>query len=127
MSTILNPKELRKLNKFLRNKVGFIKIQTNGICGEYKINRVRYSVPYENFDFCYTYRVFFDIEFKGVILTRNYKLSLDDFKWTSVVVRNDGIRRRIKDDLFNFVTVFHLIPTDKRNGIMQIGSVKWVS
>jgi hypothetical protein len=122
MNTKPSTKDVRKINKFLREKVGFRPINTVRCCGEYRILKICYENRPLFFD---SFVVKIHVEFKGNIITGSRIHVNDDLKWCSPKTKNRLIFGAIGNYINDYISPFLLVDKSFRNTI-KIGTVKWI-
>lgn len=122
MNTKPNTKDVRKINKFLREKVGFRPINNGRCCGEYRILKISYENSPLFFD---SFVVKIHVEYKGNLIRGSSIYEFNDLKWYSSKNKNRLIFRSIGNPVTDFISPFLLVDKSFRNTI-KIGTVKWI-
>lgn len=120
MSTKIDTKQVRKINKFLREKVGFQKINGHAAIGEFRITKIKHPQNKK-------WDVEIDLEFKGEINQFRYSnpkyRTKDFFKYYSTIRLNSFLREKLIKEVKLFTSMFVLI---KRAERPKIGKVTWI-
>lgn len=124
MNKRLDTKQVRKLNKFLREKVGFQPVNLPHAQGEFRVTKIQY--PKDQYSY---WDIKLEVEYKGKVSVSSWTPNpslreLDDFCYYSSVRRNRMLRHRIESEVFNFMKIFSL--SDSRTTSFKIGKITWI-
>lgn len=124
MNNRLDTKQVRKLNKFLREKVGFQPVNIPHAQGEFRVTKIQY--PKDQYSY---WDVKLDVEYKGKISVNTWTpkpclREVADFCYYSAVRRNRMLRYRLESEIFNFMKIFSL--SDSRTTSFKIGKITWI-
>lgn len=124
MEIVINNKEVRKINKFLREKVGFKPINTNTCSGEFRVLKIVYTQPYL---FINRVNIKIHIEFKGKLIRGYYgDIVLNDLKWSTAREKNRKTKWCINSDvIIRFITPFLLVDNNLSHRA-ELAPIKWI-